>query len=94
MEIEQIIALIVIMVTTLFLVFLKVQKDGLKQVAYKLILEAEEKLQNGDEKMEYCINKIITLIPLPFSLFVTKNMVQKLIQNIFDNVKPLLDYQK
>ena len=39
-----------------------------------LILEAEKNLQNGDEKMNYCIVQIAKLVPLPFSLFITSDM--------------------
>lgn len=94
MEFGTIIAIAVVLVLTVFLLFLQVKREGLKEVAEKLILEAEEELDNGSEKMDYCIEKLIALIPMPFSLFITKNMIKELIQGVFDNIKPLLDYKK
>lgn len=94
MEKSELIALIVIGIVAITYVIWLIRKNQLKEVALKLILEAEKNLQNGDEKMNYCIEKIAMLVPMPFNLFITQNMVRELIQDVFDKVKDLLDYQK
>ena len=89
----EIISLIVILIAICVYIIWLIRKNQLKDVALKLILEAEKEYQNGNEKMKYCIEKLIALIPMPFSLFITENMVRNIIQNVFDKVKALLDYQ-
>ena len=93
MTTAQIVALAVILVAVLMYVAWQIKKNGLKNTAIQLIVEAEKQLENGDEKMNYCIEKMITLIPMPFSLFVTTDMVKDLIQSVFDKVKVALDYK-
>jgi hypothetical protein len=44
--------------------------------------------------MNYVIDKVIAVIPMPFSLFITRNTIKKFAQKIFDEVKAALDYQK
>lgn len=90
---QEIIAIAVIAIMEGLYIYWKVKEKGLKDTAIKFIVEAEGKLQNGDEKMNYCIEKIAMLVPLPFSLFITGNMVKKLVQAVFDNIKVALDYQ-
>ena len=89
----QIISLIIILIAICIYIIWLIRKNQLKDVALKLILEAEKEYQNGNEKMNYCIKKLIALVPMPFSLFITENMVRNIIQNVFDKVKELLDYQ-
>ena len=93
MEIGQIIAIAIVVIVLGFMAFWEIKKNGLKETALKLILEAEENMQNGDEKMAYVIEKLMSLIPMPLQLFITENMIKALIQKVFDNVKPLLDYK-
>lgn len=94
MEKSEILGLVIIgIVFCTYLIWI-IRKKQIKEVAIKLIVEAEKNLQNGDEKMNYCIEKIAALVPLPFSLFITTNMVRKIIQEVFDRIKIALDYQK
>lgn len=94
MDKTEIIALVVIIIVALLYIIWLIRKHQLKDVALELILEAEKSLNNGDEKMNYCIEKIAMLVPLPFSLFITTNTIRKMVQAVFDKVKDLLDYQK
>lgn len=94
MDKSEMIALIIISIAILTYFIWLIRKNQLKDVALQLILEAEKSLNNGDEKMNYCIEKLAVLVPLPFSLFITPNTIKKLVQAVFDKVKDLLDYQK
>lgn len=73
-----------------------IKKNGLRGMAVKFIVRAEDIYKNGQnkEKMDYAINKLIAKIPMPFRLFITEEMIRKFIQKIFDEVKEALDYKK
>lgn len=73
----------------------EIKKKGLKPSIIDFIIKAEDSFKQGEneEKMDYVIDKIIALVPLPFSLLITRNMVKKIIQNVFDEIKKALDYQ-
>lgn len=87
-----------IMILLLFLIFVvyfiwRIKKKGLRPFIIEFIVRAEETFKQGEneEKMNYVIDKIITLIPLPFSLFITREMVRNIIQKVFDEIKSALD---
>lgn len=92
MSLTYIISIVIILVCIAFYLFWKIKEKGLRGTAIELIVEAERKFDNGNEKMEYCIEKLVALIPMPFSLFITEDMVRKLIQEIFNRIKIALDY--
>lgn len=73
-----------------------IQKKGLRKTVVDLIVKAEDMYNDGanEEKINYVIDKVITLIPMPLQIFVTRTTVRKFIQNIFDEVKRALDYRK
>lgn len=73
-----------------------IKKKGLKGTVIEMIVDAEARYKQGQnsEKMNYVIDKVIAVIPMPFSLFITRNTIKKFAQKIFDEVKAALDYQK
>lgn len=73
-----------------------IKKNGLRETIVHLIVKAEDMYNKGDNegKINYVIDKVIALIPLPFSLVITRQNVRDLIQKIFDEVKEALDYKK
>ena len=73
-----------------------IKKKGLRAIVIEMIVKAEEKYEQGKntEKMNYVIDKVIAIIPMPFSLLITRETIQKFIQKIFDEIKEALDYQK
>ena len=88
-------------IVLLFIVFIlywvwEIKKKGLKTSIIEFIVKAEEHFKQGEneEKMNYVIDKIIVLVPLPFSLIITREMVKKIIQNVFDEIKKALDYRQ
>lgn len=71
-----------------------VKKNGLRTTAINLIVEAEKAFgsKKGQEKMEYVVNAIKSLIPYPFNLLITTDAVRSFCQSIFDEIKDALDY--
>lgn len=70
-----------------------IKKKGLRGTVIQFILEAESSFNQGDEKLNYVIDKVIAIIPMPFTLFITRESAKKFIQKIFDEVKTALDYK-
>lgn len=91
--IEIAIVVIAILAFTLYLVW-QIKKKGLRETAVDLIVKAEDMFKQGDNenKLNYVIDKIIAIIPMPLSLFITREAVREFIQTIFDEVKKALDY--
>lgn len=79
-----------------FLIVKYVRHVGLESIrerVYKAFLEAEHDFQHGDNtaKFEYVINIAKSAIPAPINLFITENLLRKVVQAWFDLVKDLLD---
>lgn len=91
--IEIAIIVIAILAFILYLVW-QIKKKGLRATAVDLIVKAEDMFKQGDNenKLNYVIDKIIAIIPMPLSLFITREAVREFIQTIFDEVKKALDY--
>lgn len=100
MESTQIIAIAVIGILVCFYIFIRVYKRGLRQTAIDLILEAEKCITsgNGKEKMSMVIGGIkskFAMSGLPLSLLslIPDSVIEKFVQDIFNQVKALLDYK-
>lgn len=67
--------------------------ETIRERVYKAFIEAEHEFQHGDNaaKFEYVINIAKSAIPSPFNLFITENLLRKVVQAWFDLVKDLLD---
>ncbi len=91
--IEIAIVVIAILAFILYLVW-QIKKKGLRATAVDLIVKAEEMFRQGDNenKLNYVIDKIISIIPMPLSLFITRDSVKSFIQSVFDETKKALDY--
>lgn len=77
-----------------FYITWQIKKNGLKKVAVDLIVYAEKNFRYNEDKFNYCVNQLIKLIPVPFSLFITDTMVEKIVQGVFDLCKAALDYRE
>lgn len=73
-----------------------IKKKGLKGTVIEMIVDAEERFKQGQnsQKLNYVIDKVIAVIPMPLSLFITRDTIKKFAQKIFDEIKVALDYQK
>ena len=74
----------------------QIKKNGLRGAVVNLIVKAEDMYNKGDneEKINYVIDKVIALLPLPFQLLITRETIRKFIQKVFDEIKKALDYKK
>ena len=74
----------------------KLQNMGLEKiraVVYNAFIEAEHNFKYGDnkQKFEYVVYLARSRLPMPFSVFITQDLLKKVIQLWFDLVKDLLD---
>lgn len=91
MEITQIIAIMVIVVTIAIYLLISILKKGLRQTAIDLILLAEKTIGSGkgETKMKYAIEIFLTKLPIP----IPASAVRWFIQATFDEIKEVLDYK-
>lgn len=75
---------------------LSIKKEGLKATTVKLIVKAEEMFASGEgkEKMAYVVETLTKVLPMPFRLFVTTELLTEFVQSVFDMVKEALDYRE
>ena len=95
MDIASIIVIVVAIVILIGCLYYQIKKSGLKGTAIELIVYAERIVGSGkgEEKMNYVIDKFIAYLPRPFRLLLTREMVKNFIQEVFDEIKDVLDYQ-
>lgn len=96
--ISIIIAIIAIIAFVIYLIW-EIKKKGLREFAIDMILEAEAKIEQGQnsEKMTYVIKALkgflgTTKIGAVLSMFITDENIEKFIQEVFDGLKKALDY--
>lgn len=90
----QIGLLVIFAIAIIIIVAWQIKKRGLKDFIIDMIIKAEEMYNKGEneEKINYVIDKVIAMLPLPLQFFITRNAVRNLVQNAFDNIKKTLDY--
>lgn len=88
----------VAIILAIVFLFYQIRKFGPRDVAIKIIVEAEKKgfieKLTGSEKFNYVFDKFYNLLPNFIKFFITKENVIKFIQKVFDEIKIALDYQK
>lgn len=96
--IEIVIVALAVIAGLLYIVW-QIKKKGLREFAIDMILEAEEKIEQGrnSDKMKYVIASIKSFlatskIGIFLSIFITDENIEKFIQEIFDGLKKALDY--
>lgn len=95
MDILSIIVLVLGVVILIGSLYYQIKKNGLKGTAIELIVYAERMIGSGkgEEKMNYVIDKFIAFLPMPFRILVTREMIRNFIQEVFDEIKDVLEYQ-
>ena len=90
METMQLVSLAVIIGIIAIYLIINIAKNGLRKTAINLILQAEKILGSGQgqEKMQWVINGLLANIGLKIPV----NILQWFVQEIFDEVKELLEY--
>ena len=93
-NIVMICILIAFAIVAVSLIVYNIKKLGLRQFAINLISQAENMAVKNSEKMDYCIDQFIKVIPAPINLFITREIIRAFIQKIFDEIKIALDTTK
>lgn len=90
METMQLVSLAVIIGIIAIYLIINIAKNGLRKTAINLILQAEKILGSGQgqEKMQWVINGLLANIGLKIPV----NILQWFVQDIFDEIKELLEY--
>lgn len=92
--------LILVIVSFIIYLFYQVKKNGLRETVIAAILKAEEQYYSttGQERFEIAFNYVYDLIPTIWKTILPKELLKKflknLIQNTFDEVKELLNFEK
>ena len=88
--------IIIVILVVIFAIWLiwQIKKKGLKQFATEMIVKAEDMFKKGENlnKLNFVIDKVIEMLPKPLQFFITREAVEKFVQNLFDTVKKALDY--
>ena len=97
METQTIIGIvIVVLIAIAFIIWLawQIKKKGLKEFATEMIVKAEDMFKKGEntEKLNYVIDKVIGMLPKSLQFFITREAVERFVQNVFDTIKKALDY--
>jgi len=76
--------------------FIRIKKEGLRPVVVDLIVKAEAMFNHGENKakLQWVVDKLIKVIPAPFNMFITTDMLIDFIEEVFKVVKPALDYRE
>lgn len=88
--------MVLVLLVLVFLIVKKLQSMGLekiRKVVYDAFVSAEHDFQYGDntQKFEYVVGLARSHLPMPFSMFITEDLLRKVVQLWFDLVKDLLD---
>ena len=91
------ILLTAVAVTVLVYVTIKTMQrigfDKIRESVYKAFVVAENRFQHGENDAKFCyvVNVAKEVIPSPFSLFITEQLLKEMIQVWFDLCKDILD---
>ena len=93
LAISFILAISVALIFIFVKIMQKVGLDKVRSIAYKGFLIAEDEFKHGEntEKFNFVVNLVKTAIPKPFNMFITENLLRKVIQLWFDLCKDILD---
>lgn len=64
--------------------------DEFREVLYKLMLAAEKKLSDGDEKFKFVTDRFYVLLPDVVKLLFTEEDIQDYVQEVYDEF--IIDY--
>ena len=98
MEYIPYIVLAIVVIAFVIYIIYSTKKKGLKQTALEWILIAESEFQKGqnDAKFAFVYHSLYNLLPEVIKVFISedvaKNILSKFIQDVFDYIKPALDY--
>lgn len=90
-----VIAILVLVTVVLAYQYAKMKGlEGIRVKTYQLILKAERVYKEsgaGQQKMKWVVSQARLLLPTWLQIFITEEMLEKMIQVWFDGIKDLLD---
>ena len=95
-----ILIIVILIVAFIAYILLQCKKKGIRAVAIEAILKAEEQYNTttGKERLNlavsYVYNRLPSIVTSIFPEDIVNSIVEKLVQEIFDETKKLLDYNK
>jgi hypothetical protein len=67
------------------------QNEKLRNMSVKYIAEAEEIYKDatkaGGAKFNWVVETLYNLVPIPLKLFITKSIIEKIVQGTFDSIE-------
>ncbi|WP_238884548.1 hypothetical protein [Clostridium sp. YIM B02551] len=86
----------VIVVVLAVLLYAMFEWNNFKQITYSLMLQAkryakDQVLQSGDEQVEWVINKAYQFLPARITLFLSKDLLRKIVEYLYNKLKDYLD---
>lgn len=92
-EMISLIVLIVIVLAFIGYIIYTIYKKGLRQTAIDFICLAEKYFEYGKntDKFQYVYSRIYDCLPSIIKIFITKEILEKFIQEVFDEIKVALD---
>lgn len=87
--------LVIILIVYIIDVVIQIKKQGFKKYIIKLIVDAESNFEYGrnSEKFNYVFDRAYEFLPKSLKLLITKPMLIRFIQKVFDEIKLALDYK-
>ncbi len=84
----------IIVIAIIFLIYLLIKVNRkVRLKAYELFLKAEHEFisGHGENKMDYVLENIYSYLPTTIRIFISSNMLRSLVQEMFNEIKDLLD---
>lgn len=85
-----------IIVGCMFILYALFEWQSFKTHCYALMLQAkryakDEFLKSGDEQVEWVIKRLYQLLPKSFTIFISENLMRKIIKYLYDKLKDYMD---
>lgn len=90
MDLNTITIAILVAIILLAYMLIKLNKN-VRLKAYELFLKAEHNISDNACKMNYVVENIYCYLPVPVRIFVSEEILKRIVQKMFDEIKDLLD---
>lgn len=95
-QVLSIVVLVILALIVIGYIYYQIKTKGLRKTVIDLIVYAEACFQKGEntEKFSYVVRTLREALPLPLRFIFTEQNISKFVQNIFNEIKTALDYDK
>jgi len=78
------------------IVFALFEWEKFKSIAYKTMLQAKTLakdtiLSSGQEQEDWVVDKLYLIMPIPFRVFLNKDLLRTIVKSVYDKAKDFLD---